>query len=790
MGAIWMTARAEWRQHWRSFVVLAVLAGLAGGVALTAFTASRRADTSFDRLLERQKHPNVSVQMNERPDPERVREAAKLPGVEAAMHQVILMVAPADTGLVAGQDSIAIAQPVVAGDDPGDFGIVEGRLYDERRADELVVNEAMRDRLDADIGDRLSLVSLTPAQWDAIEEAGGRYPSPAGPTQQVTLVGVARGAEDVSDAPDPYLVVTPAYYERYGPEIARGEEVGLRVDKDHLAGIEDRVRSLFGDDAVVEPAEDIAASIEDGLVVEVNGLRVFAAAAAVAGLVALGLALVRQAETVAVRHPTCRALGMTSRQLIAAGVTAVLPVAAGGALLSAAIATAGGPLAITGLARQAEPDRGPWFDIAVPYGAVLIGLIVLALTAVAFALASTRGHTEERLAAAPASRSTSAITGLPVPVGLGVRMALAPGRRPAAVPSRPALVGAAMGVAGVIAALGVGARVDNLLANPKLWGADYDATVVTGAGVPSEETTAERLAGAPDVDAVAVFESLNVPVYAGDREDMVGATTARPHRGTIPPVIPDGRAPLAPDEVAVGDGVLERLDVEIGGTIEVDRRGERVVLRVVGSFLQPGVDDASSGMLVAPPGFEGLEGEDADSGVLVRFAPDVDPDAALDRLRSLGERVDVTPAGEEVPSNVDNLDELGALPSVLAAFLALLAAIAAVHALVSATRRRRHDFAVLRALGFVSAQVRSTLRWQALTVAAVGLVIGVPAGVIAGRRIWSALAESVGVVDDWSFPWPTVVLAVPVALGVAVLLAILPSRAAARVPPGRVLRAE
>jgi ABC-type lipoprotein release transport system permease subunit len=126
----------------------------------------------------------------------------------------------------------------------------------------------------------------------------------------------------------------------------------------------------------------------------------------------------------------------------------------------------------------------------------------------------------------------------------------------------------------------------------------------------------------------------------------------------------------------------------------------------------------------------------------------------------------------------------------LAAFVALLAAIAAVHALVSTTRRRRRDLAVLRVLGFVGGQVRSTLRWQALTVAGVGLAVGVPAGLIAGRRIWSALAEAVGVVDDWSFPWLTVVLAVPAAMSVAVLLAVPPGRAAARMSPGRVLRAE
>jgi predicted lysophospholipase L1 biosynthesis ABC-type transport system permease subunit len=254
-------------------------------------------------------------------------------------------------------------------------------------------------------------------------------------------------------------------------------------------------------------------------------------------------------------------------------------------------------------------------------------------------------------------------------------------------------------------------------------------------------------------------------------------------------VLAQGRAPAAPDEVALGGAVLDDLGLDVGDTLKVGRDGEEVTLRVVGRHLQPAEQDANSGMLLAPEGFEALEGDEGDHGVLVRFAPHVDTEMALARLRDLGDEVDVTGANDDVPSNVDNLDELGALPAVLALFLALLAVIAVAHALVSTPRRRRHDLAVLRVLGFVGAQIRSTLRWQALTVASVGLLVGVPSGIVVGRRIWSALAGAIGVVDDWSFPWVIVVITVPVALGVAVLLAILPGRAAARVPPGRVLRA-
>jgi len=788
MAAIWMTARAEWRQRWRSFVVVAVLAGLAGGVALTAFTASRRADTAFVRLQEQLKTPNVHVAMRERPDPEFVREAATWPGVDIAMHQVILAVAPADSGMVGGRDTIAVAMPVTAGDEPGDLAIVEGRRFDEGRPDELLINEAMRDTLDADIGDRISLVSLTPEQAEA-SQGEGDLPTPAGPTEQVTLVGVARSAEDVSDAPDPVLIVTPAYYERYGPYIGRVEGVDLRVDEDRLPEIVDRVRSRFGEDAVIDQPEDFTARIGDGLAVEVNGLRVFALAATVAGLVALGQALVRQADTMSEQHRSRRALGMTSRQLTASGVTAVLPAAAGAALLAGAGAVALGPLAVTGLARQAEPDPGPWFDPVVVPGAIVVGLAVLMVAALGFGLAAARGPIQARMLPVRPSRRAAAFAELPPPASVGARLALATGRGPTALPSGPALAGAAVGIAGVVAALVFGGRVDHLLATPKLWGADYDAIVTTG-DVSSDKRTADPVAGDPGVGAVALFDSVDLPVYARDRQFWVEAVALQDHRGTIPPVIIDGRAPVAPDEVVLGDNVLDHLRVDVGDRVEVEREGERVALRVVGRHLQPAENDANSGMLLTPQGFEGLEGEAGDSGVLVRFGHDVDTDTALQRLRDLGGRVEVTAAVDDAPSNVDNLDELGALPWALAAFLALLAAIAAVHALLSATRRRRHDLAVLRVLGFVSGQVRSTLRWQALTVAAVGLVVGVPAGVIAGRRIWSALAGAVGVADDWSFPWLTVVLAVPVAVSVAVVLAVLPGRAAARMSPGRVLRAE
>ena len=106
----------------------------------------------------------------------------------------------------------------------------------------------------------------------------------------------------------------------------------------------------------------------------------------------------------------------------------------------------------------------------------------------------------------------------------------------------------------------------------------------------------------------------------------------------------------------MGEEVLDRLGVDIGDTLEVAGDGNGQALQVVGSYVQAGENDPGSGALLTPEGFTTLEGEDRDSGVLVRFARDVDSDAALARLRELGDQVEVTRAGDAMPSNIDNVD--------------------------------------------------------------------------------------------------------------------------------------
>ena len=76
---------------------------------------------------------------------------------------------------------------------------------------------------------------------------------------------------------------------------------------------------------------------------------------------------------------------------------------------------------------------------------------------------------------------------------------------------------------------------------------------------------------------------------------------------------------------------------------------------------------------------------------------------------------------------------MAVLPLALSAFLALLAIGAVGHALSIAVRRRRHELAVLRALGLTRLQSRLVIATQASLLAVIGLAFGIPLGVALGR---------------------------------------------------------
>src|SRR5439155_27163320 len=140
-----------------------------------------------------------------------------------------------------------------------------------------------------------------------------------------------------------------------------------------------------------------------------------------------------------------------------------------------------------------------------------------------------------------------------------------------------------------------------------------------------------------------------------------------------------------------------------------------------------------------------------------------------------------------VPAEIDRVRQIDQLPVALAVFVAAVALVAVGLALVASVRRRRGELAVLKTLGFTRRQLRATVAWQASTVAGVGLVIGIPLGLLVGTFVWRRVADELGVSPEPTWPVFGIVLLVAAALLAVNLIAAVPARRAARTRPAVVL---
>jgi ABC-type antimicrobial peptide transport system permease subunit len=143
-----------------------------------------------------------------------------------------------------------------------------------------------------------------------------------------------------------------------------------------------------------------------------------------------------------------------------------------------------------------------------------------------------------------------------------------------------------------------------------------------------------------------------------------------------------------------------------------------------------------------------------------------------------------------MPPQLAEIQDVQVLPLFLGGFMALLAVGAVGHALATAVRRRRHEIAVMRALGLTRLQSRLVVVTQASLLALIGLVFGVPLGVAVGRTLWRVVADQTPVFYEPPIALLALLAIGPVAVLIANLLAMWPGHVAARLSVGHVLRTE
>src|SRR5262249_54829700 len=144
----------------------------------------------------------------------------------------------------------------------------------------------------------------------------------------------------------------------------------------------------------------------------------------------------------------------------------------------------------------------------------------------------------------------------------------------------PAAAAVAVAVVIVAALVALRAGAHTLIATPRLYGANFD---VWGTLALDADAKMARLVADPRTEAVAPANVAGAVVEGHD----VGLLALGHAKGALLPVIAEGRAPVAADEILLGSRTLAAIGRRVGATVHVDAgRGPRA-LRVVGRAVLP-----------------------------------------------------------------------------------------------------------------------------------------------------------------------------------------------------------
>src|SRR6185437_1174067 len=366
-----------------------------------------------------------------------------------------------------------------------------------------------------------------------------------------------------------------------------------------------------------------ATAVQRAIRPEAVALALFALVLAVTALLIVGQAAARLLATSSPDTPALAALGMTRRQLMAAGLIEVGAAAAAGAIMAAGVAVAASPLMPIGAARLAEPDPGVSADAMVlAAGAAAIVVLLVAWAAwPAWRLASA-GARGNGPAAAPGRwpRLTAWLArgNLPVTATAGVRLALEPGRGRTAVPVRAALAGTALSVLAVTAALTFGASLLHLVNTPPLYGKRWDAAIDVQFPAPAiTAATERRLSHLPGITGWTFGHHGTVGI-GGHVIPAIGLAAGK--GPLLSPTLLQGRPPRTGGEIVLGTSTLRQIGRHVGQPVTVTVNGHPLRQRIVGravfpNFGQGGFTPTDLGQgaqttaavlkpEVAPPGFE------------------------------------------------------------------------------------------------------------------------------------------------------------------------------------------
>ena len=464
-----------------------------------------------------------------------------------------------------------------------------------------------------------------------------------------------------------------------------------------------------------------------------------------------------------------------------------------------------------GEARLADPTPGFEFDALLLIGGAAVAVVaVLALGVWPAVRASRLVSWRDDDPVVRSSRVVALLTasGAPPSALIGIRNALERGRGRTAVPVSSALVGAVLAVAVLCGTAVFGASLTHLTSTPAQYGQAFDASFsVNNTGSGAQDLQLLDDLERPGIAAITAGVSGDVSINGHVVDGVAGQSL----RGPTLITIVDGRVPAAADEVVLGAKTMNEVGVRVGSTVRVALAGSSSAggtkarsFRVVGTtVLPPDFTGASLGTgavftingLLGPVCPSGASNHaclsallvDQSGAYLVRTTPGPQGTAALAALsRDYPSQVSFP----HPPTDLVNFGEAVNFPLIFGLVVVLFGVATLLHMLLSSLNRRRREMGLLKSLGFVRRQIALSVSWQTTTVAAIGIVLGIPLGIAAGRLVWDAFASNLGVV---AVPVVTAWVVAAIALGtlvVANVLAVGPALVASRTRAASLLKSE
>jgi ABC-type antimicrobial peptide transport system permease subunit len=823
MATIWLRLRADVRQRWRALAALALLLGLVGGVALTAASGARRTDTAYPRLLRWANAAQVDIVPAGTGLTGYYTALARLPQVAAMSTAVLYQIAlPAPHGVPELVETFSSPDRAL-GVSADRVKILQGRLFDAAAPDQAMIDAQLASLEHLRPGGTLRLIGIP-------DTAAGRPElNRAIPLAfRVTAIVVFDNqivATNVGSTDPMALLSAPFTVTRAAQSIYKdGDEAGVRLRPgasmtaflNAANALAKRYPATGGQIEVINLSDQVAAT-ERAIRPQAVALAVFAVLVGLIGLAVVGQLLARQLVLDSDEFPILRALGMTRASLAALCLARLAAVTLAGAVIAVGVAIAASPLMPIGPARLAEPQPGVEVNLAIlGAGLAAIAVVPLALLVPQAWRAAGRargplGVAEPGEPARPSRLGAALGRAGSVPGSIGVRMAFEPGRGRTAVPVRSALAGTIVAVAAVTAALVFGASLITLVGTPHQYGQNWDQQFDLEFGAIPAALGAKLLSMDRFVTEYAAGDYGQLTVDG----KIVAAIGLDPIRGSGYLTLLSGRAPAAPDEIALGAQTLRAVHRQLGQTVQVTVElvttpGAVVerTMRIVGVAVFPSFSrgtfaptDLGTGAVVPASVLSEpflpycTSHETCYNFFLLRYRPGTSLTAATSRLRTLAALLgcpitSCAVTSDQRPGDIEGYAAIRDTPLVLGAVLVLLAVGTLAHVLLTGVRRRRRDLAVLKTLGLVRSQVLRVVAWDASALAAVALLVGLPLGIIAGRWAWAVFAGSAGVSGVADVPVPLVLLAIPATLVLANLIAAGPGWDAARVRPASVLRSE